>query len=329
MKRLILYRYLLAIIGCSGLFSCTKDSDYIKQVDYNTIGLLIGDNFNLSTFNAGMRPLGLQQTLQEKGPYTVLVPSDQAFQNNLLSAQTLPLLASKDLSRLMQYHVIKGTYDLRKLPFLFNQEIRSNGGKLYVTHWVKEGDTVLTINGARVLSSNIPASNGLIHVINRVLSPYKHDDLLDAIQDNNSLSFFREAIRVAGLEALLQEPKEYTVFAPTNDALKEHGWISLEYIRAQHPQDLAAVLRYHIVPSRRFVYDYTLIMDKTNKTKQAMLNGYTIDVYYVSNPYAFPPYEGLQLQGPGNINPIKLASQDVLTGNGVLHSIGGVLKSTR
>lgn len=329
MERFILYRLLTALISCSALASCTKDSDYIKQVDYNTIGLLIGDNFNLATFNAGMRPIGLQHALQQQGPYTVLVPSDQAFQNNNLSAQTLPLLASKDLSRLMHYHVIDGTYDLNTLPFLFNQEIRSKGGKLYVTHWVKEGDTVLTINGARVLAHHIPASNGMIHVIDRVLSPYKHDNLLDALKDNNSLSFFREAIRAAGMESLLQAPQEYTIFAPTNEALKEYGWVSLEHIRAQDPQELATVLRYHIVNSRRFVYDYVLNMDQSNKSKQAMLNGYTIDVQYVSNPYAYSPYQGLQIQGPGNITPIKLVSQDVLAGNGVLHSIGGVLKPTR
>lgn len=328
MKRLFtLFLAFLAI--CTGFTSCTKDADYVLNIDYNTIAMVVADNENLSIFNAGLRPIGLHETLQKKGPFTVLVPSDDAFTKKLWNKENIQLLSSQNLSNLMQYHVIEGTYRLNELSFLFNQEVRSQKGKLYVTRWVKEKDTVLTINGSRVLTQNLPTSNGIIHIIDQVLEPFKHERLTDAIADDPQLTFFKEALRTSGVETLLASAGEYTVYAPNNAAMKAEGFPTIEAINASDPATLRKLINYHIVPSRRFVYDYVLTTDKTNSSQQNMLDGLACKVTLLADPWAPGSYTGISLQGPGNTQAIKLLKQDVLTGNGILHTINGILKATR
>lgn len=325
-RSIILY---LSFAYCLLAASCSHDKDYVLDVDYNTTALVIADNDNLSVFNAGMRPIGLIQKLQAPGPFTVLVPSDAAFQKIGMDSKSIQLLSTQNLSNLMLYHIIDGTYRLDNLPFLFNQEIKSQRGKLYVTHWIKERDTILTINGARILNQRMTTSNGLIHVIDRVLEPFKHERLSDAIGDDNSLTFFKEALRSSGLEPLLNNAGEYTVFAPNNTAMKANGFTSLQQIHDTDPEVLKSFIRYHIADTRRFVYDYILTTDKTHISQQRMLDGYNCRINLLPDYLAPGSFLGITLQGPGNLSPVTVVKQDVLTGNGILHTIDGVLKPTR
>jgi uncharacterized surface protein with fasciclin (FAS1) repeats len=109
---------------------------------------------------------GLAGTLQSKGPFTVFAPTDAAFAK--LPKSTLAALA-KDKAKLravLLYHVAKGKLTAAKLVKL--RSIKTlNGQSLKVR--VRHG--TVTVGGARVIKANIRASNGVIHVINRVLIP--------------------------------------------------------------------------------------------------------------------------------------------------------------
>jgi uncharacterized surface protein with fasciclin (FAS1) repeats len=113
-----------------------------------------------------VKQAGLAGTLQTKGPFTVFAPSDAAFAK--VPKSTLAALA-KDKAKLravLLYHVAKG-----KLPAAKVVKLRSaktlNGQSLKVR---VSGGTV-TVGGARVTTADIGASNGVIHVINKVLIP--------------------------------------------------------------------------------------------------------------------------------------------------------------
>lgn len=326
---LSIFLLLLALITGAG--ACKKKDDIVAQPDANNIGRVVADNFNLSVFNTGLTRSGLNSKLLGTGPFTVIAPSDDAFKDAGY-ANSAALLAAdpSKVSAMMHYHLLDGNYDLNRLPFLFNQEIRSyTGGKLFVTHWVKGPDTVLTINGAVVLAKNIPASNGVIQVIDRMLQPYAFAYVVQAIANDRNLSLFYQALQKAGLTEMLSKNETYTVFAPDNTAMKAYGLSSLQAIEAADPAELSRLLRYHILADRHFVYDYVLSTGTSGESKQTMLDGNSVTVKLTENPSVPGTYNGISLQGIGNPWEVSILTRDVLAGNGVLHSIGDVLKITQ
>ncbi|MES2060736.1 MAG: fasciclin domain-containing protein [Bacteroidota bacterium] len=323
------FRYVLLVLAVS-LTCCTKNNN-IKEVDNTKIGAIVADNFNLSVFNTALIRTGLTKSIDQAGVFTVIAPSDDAFRvagfsdsKDILSADPARV------SAIMNYHVLNGSYEFNKLPFLFNQEIRSaNGGKLFVTHWVKGVDTVLTINGSKVLSQNIKASNGLIQVIDRVLEPYTHNLVTEAIASDRDLTLFYQALQRAGLVKTLNGTGPYTIFAPNNAAMIAFGLSSIETINQMDVATLARLMNYHILTDRRFVYDYVLSTGSSNKSEQTMLDGNSVTIGLKPNPQVPGAFSSIELKGTGNISAIQLIKQDVLTGNGVVHTIGSMLKITQ
>lgn len=326
--------FLLSLILLSGLSSCKKDDKSAAADNNNRISRVIADNFNLSVFNAGLAGSGLKSKMLETGPFTVLAPSDDAFR--VAGFGTVGEMISPIPGRvtsIISYHILNGSYEFNKLPFLFNQEIRSyNGGKLFVTHWVKGADTILAINGARVLSQNIKASNGLIQVIDRMLEPYTYDVVVDAIASDRSLSLFYQALQRAGLTDQLRGKGPFTIFAPNNGAMTAYGLPTLEAINNADPVKLAAVLRYHIFQERRFVYDYILSDggdDGTAKgSQQTMLDGNSLSIQLLRENGSVK-FNTITLRGIGNTSDVTISKRDFLTGNGVVHAINSVLKITQ
>lgn len=316
---------LIAVLG----WSCSKEKT-LSDFDNNKINLVIADNFNLSAFNAAIKRSGVDQYLQGNGPYTALVPSDAAFSAAGYNGPVGVLTANPTIiSRIANYHILDGKYELNRLPFLFNQELRSRGGKIYATHWIKGTDTVLTLNGARVLSKNIPSSNGLIQVTNRVLTPYLHDLLGDAIAAEASITLFSQALSRSGVLTTINGVGPYTIFAPTNAAMQALGYTSVQQINTTDIEELKRLVNYHIVKDRRFIYDYVLSAGPSNASVQAMLDGNSVNIKLERASSSSTTFDSISLRGIGNTADVKLQKQDILTGNGVLHIIDATLKITQ
>jgi uncharacterized surface protein with fasciclin (FAS1) repeats len=331
-NRILKPLFLPLMILITGLGACKK-TENIVQPDASKISRIIADNFNLSIFNRGLTPSGLNAKLLEEGPFTVIAPSDDAFKAAGYNSPADLIAADPGtISPMMQYHVLNGRLDFNTLPFAFNQEVRSyNGGKLFVTRWVKGPDTLLTINGAVILAKNIKASNGSIQVVNRVLKPYKFEYIWEVIANDRNLSLFYQALQRAGLTGLLSTKETYTVFAPSNTAMRAYGLTSLADIEAKDPAELSRMLRYHIFADRRFVYDYILSSGTATESKQSMLDGNSLTVKLQVDPDNSKIYNGILLRGTGNTWDVELSEiqRDVLAGNGVVHTIESVLRITQ
>jgi uncharacterized surface protein with fasciclin (FAS1) repeats len=115
-----------------------------------------------------VKSAGLAETLSGKGPYTVFAPTDRAFKK--VPAKTLESLGNdrRALRRVLLYHVAEGRYPAarvarkRSIPTLAGPRVQVQ---------VRKG--VVRVGGARVVTPNVRASNGVIHAINRVLIPPK------------------------------------------------------------------------------------------------------------------------------------------------------------
>jgi len=119
------------------------------------------------TLAAAVKAAGLLETLQGKGPFTVFAPTDAAFAAIQSDVDKLLKPESKaKLSKILTYHVVSGK--MKAADLKDGQELTTvEGSKLKVM--VKDGK--VTIGNATVTTTDISASNGVIHVIDKVLLP--------------------------------------------------------------------------------------------------------------------------------------------------------------
>ena len=119
------------------------------------------------TLAAAVTAAGLVKTLQGTGPFTVFAPTDAAFAAIQGDVDTLLKPENKaKLTDILTYHVVSGNAMAADLED--GQELTTvQGGKLKVTI---NGDNVM-IGGAKVTMADVEASNGVVHVIDKVLMP--------------------------------------------------------------------------------------------------------------------------------------------------------------
>jgi uncharacterized surface protein with fasciclin (FAS1) repeats len=122
---------------------------------------------SFSTLLTAVEAAGLVETLQGDGPYTVFAPTDEAFA--ALPAGTLDgLLADKEaLKKVLLYHVVSGAVSSDQVVGLTSAD-SVEGSPIAIA--VKDG-TVYLNDGAKVVTPDVMASNGVIHVIDQVILP--------------------------------------------------------------------------------------------------------------------------------------------------------------
>ena len=122
-----------------------------------------------NTLIAAAKAAGLAPTLSGKGPFTVFAPTDEAFAKlpkgtveNLLKPENKSKLAA-----ILKYHVVAGEIDAADIKPGRSHVTTVNGKSVTVR---KHGG--VSVNGAHVVTADVKASNGVIHVIDKVLLPH-------------------------------------------------------------------------------------------------------------------------------------------------------------
>lgn len=121
-----------------------------------------------TTLVAAVKAAGLTETLRGKGPFTVFAPSDAAFAK-VPKATLDGLLADRAaLTSVLTFHVVPGRV-------LAGDIVKANGATPTTVNGqplaISVRDGKVYVNGAQVVTADIPASNGVIHVIDTVLLP--------------------------------------------------------------------------------------------------------------------------------------------------------------
>ena len=125
------------------------------------------DAGSFKTLLTAVKAAGLVETLQGKGPFTVFAPTDAAFA--ALPAGTLDGLLKDPaaLKKILLYHVVSGSVTADKVVGL-TSATSVEGSPIAVS--VKDG-TVYLNDSAKVVTPDVMASNGVIHVIDKVILP--------------------------------------------------------------------------------------------------------------------------------------------------------------
>lgn len=245
------------------------------------------------------------------GPFTVLAPTDAAFaallaELNLTKSQ---LLADKALLRtVLQYHVLSGEVPRSAVPL--GRAITPLAGGFFKVD-ARSGGLVVTDGRNRTATltqTDLIATNGVLHVLDKVLLP-ANQNIVQTAQALPQFSLLVEAVLAAGLQDALAGAGPLTVFAPTNDAfaalLAELG-VSKAALLANKAL-LTQVLTYHVVPGR------VLKADVPVNTPVATLQG---DTFTISAALAITDQRARRA---------NITGTDVLTSNGVIHVIDKVI----
>jgi uncharacterized surface protein with fasciclin (FAS1) repeats len=303
----IFFLVLPLLAGAVSLTGCDNDDD---AVAVDNIDTLLSKNGNLGIFKAALQKTGLITYAKGGGPFTFFAPSDAAFKaSGINSPADLNAIDENVLARVLAYHIMNGRRTFVEIPAGPNAPATTVGTQpLYAS---KNG-TVGYINGAMISQSDIIATNGVIHVIERVLVPPVGNTLI-TLQANPDFKLLVQGITKAGLSGTFTAATPvYTVMAPTNAAFVAAGFDStaIANLSGTALTNFTNILRYHLVVGRLFSSEFR---DGTLKTLQG--TGLPITVS-----------GGPKVKGPANPAAINITATDWPTSNGLIQTIGGVLR---
>ncbi len=144
----------------------TDKTTTTAATDKTIVDIAAGDP-QFSTLVSLVKAAGLADTLSGPGPFTVFAPTNDAFSK--VPAATLAQLQADPqgaLANVLKLHVISGKVLAADAASLVGQCVDTLGGKVKIE---KSGDT-LTIGGAPIVKTDIEASNGVVHVIDGVIT---------------------------------------------------------------------------------------------------------------------------------------------------------------
>ena len=249
---------------------------------------------------AALTQAELVATLQGDGPFTVFAPTDDAFAAAGIDLAALDNDEGKAvLTDILLYHVVAGAVPSSAVTDgLVAAAV--NGDDLTFT--VGEG---VMVNDATVVLADVPASNGVIHVIDKVLMPPADlGDIPTVAQGTGIHTSLVAAVVQAELLSTLQGDGPFTVFAPTDDAFAAAGIDLASLDTDEGKAALTDILLYHVVagevPSSAV----------TDGLVAAAVNG---------DDLTFTVGEGVM------VNDANVVLADVPASNGVIHVIDKVL----
>jgi len=192
---------------------------------------------------------GLADTVSTGGPFTVFAPTNEAFAKLPKDIVDALMADPELLKQVLLFHVVSGAVYSKDLS---NDAVVNSvqGGPLRVNLY-QNYYTTITVNGKRVKKIDIPASNGVIHLVKDVLYPIPEKNIAELASTDPRFSTLLAAVGAAGLADTLAGEGPFTVFAPTNDAFAKVPQDALNGLLADKDA-LTKVLLRHVVPGTVF-----------------------------------------------------------------------------
>ncbi len=308
----LIFSSLLILQGCGSGTKHEVTPTPVAPADPQSIVDVATANGSFTTLIAALEATGLDTTLSDMdSKFTVFAPTDDAFA--LLGQDVIDsLLADTDtLSDILTYHVISGEVDS-------SAAISSAGSLVEMVN----GDSVglsldgenLLVNTATVILVDVAADNGVIHVIDAVLTPPAVKgtptmNIVDTAVAAGDFGTLVTALQAAGLDATLaDETQSFTVFAPTDAAFAMIDPETLNLLIAD-TDALSSVLLQHVVSGEvNSVTAYTL-----NGLSAATASGAAIPVA-INTELDTLTFGGATVQ-----------TTDIYTTNGIIHVIDTVV----
>lgn len=272
----------------------------------NTIADFLAQDSRFSTLVAAISKTGLTDALSDNGSLTVFAPTNQAFSK--LPEGTLESLLKPEnetkLISILKYHVAGTQLGLTDL--LAKGSLVSLQGS---SVQVQFQNGAVRVNDSLLQSADIPASNGIIHLIDSVLIPAQDQSktLLQTVKTSETFQSLMAAVEAAGLSEVLETSEALTLLAPSDQAfeLLPPGTVEM-LLKPENRQQLQSLLANHAVQG------LVTAGDALKSGSATTLGGETL---------RFNISEGLF-----QVNSITISEVDLNCANGVIHTIDRVLQ---
>lgn len=301
MKPTAMSRILLLFVTISLLsISCDKDDEPAGPA---SIAGIVSSNPDFSILNAAVTRAGLGSALSS-GTLTVFAPDNAAFGASGITAATVNSLPVPTLDSILKYHVLNTVVGSTNVP-VSDAVTTLLGNSLFASR----NTNGVFVNGIKVKSADVPASNGVIHVISKVLFP-PTKSIAQIVSTDTSFSLLLAAVTKAGLAGAVSGPGKFTVFAPTNAAFRAAGFNTVADINAASTDLITTVVRYHVITTNVFASDLT------DGLTAASLQGGNLTVNLTP----------VRVKITSSTKPSSnVVAADVVATNGVVHVIDRVL----
>ncbi|WP_100641215.1 fasciclin domain-containing protein [Alteromonas facilis] len=314
------YRLLLGAFSLLSVVGCNSDSNDLPppptpptpQPTVTTIVDVAVDNGNFTTLVAALEATGLDATLADPdASFTVFAPTDDAFA--LLGDDTISaLLEDTDtLSSILTYHVLSGEVNADTALNAAGSTVETvNGSNVALS--ITDGE--LYINQALVTATDIVTDNGIIHVIDRVITPPADsgdpvNNIVETAISAENFTTLVAALQATSLDAALaDETQQFTVFAPTDDAFAMLGEETINTL-LENPDILSDILLQHVVSGA---------VDSTTAYSLVGQEAETLSLATI--PVALNTDTRALTFGGANI-----VTTDIYTTNGIIHVIDTVV----
>ncbi|XP_048388568.1 periostin-like isoform X4 [Stegostoma tigrinum] len=294
-KALVLYECCPGYMRLEGGHGCPA----VAPIDhvYGTLGIVGARSTQTYADRSQLR-----REIEGVGSFTFFAPSDEAWM--LLNAEIRDALLSNvniELLNALHYHMLNYRLLTKDMKNGMTAQSMYNDLPILINHY---SNGIVTVNCAKVLYANQIATNGVVHVIDRVITA-AGNTIADVIEVTDELSSLRAAATASGLLEILGKDGHYTVFAPTNEAFDKLSKDVLERILSD-PVALKAMLNYHILNSVQ--------------CSEAIMSGSTYATLEGTNIEIGCDGDSLTVNGQKMVN-----RKDIVTSNGVIHLIDKVL----
>jgi transforming growth factor-beta-induced protein len=290
-------------------------SEEMMEEEMNSIVDIAVADGRFTTLVAALQAAGLAETLSGEGQFTVFAPTDDAFaalpEGTVESLLEDPEGALRDI---LLYHVAEGAVPAETVVTL-ESATTLQGEPVSIA--VIDGEVVLN-DSAKVIITDIEASNGIIHVIDAVILPpsivaaqaeeemAEANSIVDIAVADGRFTTLVAALQAAGLAETLSGEGQFTVFAPTDDAFAALPEGTVESLLEDPEGALRDILLYHVVDGA------VMAEDVVGLSAAPTLQGQEISIT-VSD-------------GQVSLNDnVQVIITDIQASNGVIHVVDAVL----
>ncbi|KAJ8282115.1 hypothetical protein COCON_G00046340 [Conger conger] len=205
---------------------------------YNTLGVV-----GATTTKMYSQRAELQAEIEGPGSFTFFAPSNDAWA--ALPTEILDALVSNvniELLNALHYHMVNKRLTSDDLKHGTAYPSMYQDFDVHIHHYP---NGIITVNCARLVKTDQHATNGIVHVVDRVITAITNN-IHTFLDTDDDLETLRTAVAAAGLTTLLESDGHYTVFAPTNEAFEKIPPETLNRILGD-PVALKDLLNYHIL----------------------------------------------------------------------------------
>lgn len=232
--------------------ACNKDDEDVTPTNpiepAPSIVQIATGNDDFSILVEALTKANLVTALQGDGPYTVFAPTNQAFEDLFteLKVSGIEDLSAEALTPILLYHVVGVEAKSSILSTGYFETLNNTAPDEKNVSLFVEVDGGVMLNGAtKVTTADVEASNGVVHIIDKVLLP---PSIVDLAISNPNFSTLVQAVLKANLAEALSAVGPYTVFAPTNQAFEDlFEALEVEGLDDLSAEALTPILLYHVV----------------------------------------------------------------------------------